>query len=378
MAQPAHRPADGGLLSGGPRLVVAGWTGSTNLGDELLLDALRRLLEPVGAELLPISVDAPETRRDHGLEAVPERRPDRLLRALRDADGLIFGPGGLLQDDSSPLNPGRHLARVLAARALSVPVRGLGLGVGPLDGAVNQRLARRVLAGVPLVVRDAHSADVVAALGLPRPEVTADLVFGLPDPSAAPADRIVVCLRPPTARRFGPEPAAARRERVIGAARRHAVPALAALSGALDLPVHLVAFEAGRDDLVGESVADALAAHGVEVTTATPDRHTVIDEVAASRLVVSMRYHGGIAALLAGRPTVLVGHVDKVRTLVADAGVPGVAGISNDDDGWRGLAEVAERAIVASSTVIEARDLLRTRARRHDALVERWWATTRR
>lgn len=364
---------DGGLLSPTRQVVVAGWTGSANLGDEMLLDALVRRLTPLGVAARPISIDAAATRADHGLEVVAERRPRDVLGALREADGLILGPGGLLQDDSSVLNPARHLARVAAARRAGRPVLGFGLGVGPLSHGVNRRMAARALRDVEVVVRDARSAATLAGLGHPGAIVTADLVLGTtPPPDTPPGDHVVVCLRPPTARRFVPQTRAQVRERMTAPARAHAVDALVGLSRRLDLGVRLVAFEAGRDDVVAQAVAEALADRGVPVEVSVPTRHEVLAEVATGRLVVSMRYHGGIAAVLAGRPTVLIGHVDKVRSLAEEAGVPGVVGLDHDGAGWAALADAASAALAHADSVAEAHARLRAREAANGDHLARW------
>jgi polysaccharide pyruvyl transferase WcaK-like protein len=57
---------------------------------------------------------------------------------------------------------------------------------------------------------------------------------------------------------------------------------------------------------------------GVEF--AVPDLDGVLDEFAAARAVISMRYHGGIAATLAGRPVVLIDYASKVSSLANELG----------------------------------------------------------
>ena len=50
--------------------------------------------------------------------------------------------------------------------------------------AFGRRLVRATLRGMPVSVRDPGSADLLAALGLPRPVVAADLALALPDAGA--------------------------------------------------------------------------------------------------------------------------------------------------------------------------------------------------
>ncbi len=123
-------------------------------------------------------------------------------------------------------------------------------------------------------------------------------------------------------------PWAGRRGRLPAAVRARVAsppePLLAATAAALDeaatrtgLAVHLVALQADRDGPLHEQVARRMR---TPATLATPGVHGLVDEVATGRAVVSMRYHGGIAAALAGRPAVLVGYSPKVDSLAADLG----------------------------------------------------------
>ena len=188
-------------------VLVAGWVGSTNLGDELVLAGLTALLRAEGHGVTAVSVDPAATERTHGIPAVA---PAQVLAAAGRADAVVLGGGGLLQDETSALNLPYHLSRVWAGRARRTPVVGLGLGAGRLTTRLGRALVRASLAGVPLTVRDAPSADLLAGLGLPRPTVAADLALALPPTTGEPRDRLVVCLRPWTGRSGGLLPASRR------------------------------------------------------------------------------------------------------------------------------------------------------------------------
>jgi hypothetical protein len=261
-------------------VLVAGWVGSTNLGDELVLAGLLRHLRDLGAQPVVLSVDPDATARDHGVEAVRSGGPAALVAAAGGCDALVLGGGGLLQDETSPFNLPFHLARAWAAALRRLPRAGVGLGAGRLDTALGRRLVRASLRGMPVSVRDPGSADLLAALGLPRPVVAADLALALPDVDVAPADRVVVCLRP-WAGGGGLLPASVR--------ARLAPPqdagALAATAGALDelhartgLVPHLVALQADRDGPLHDAVADRMTA---PVTTARPGLAALPAEVAS-------------------------------------------------------------------------------------------------
>src|SRR3546814_11987230 len=90
------------------------------------------------------------------------------------------------------------------------------------------------------------------------------------------------------------------------------------LSSATGLPVHLVAFDAPKDGPLHSEVAARMTR---TPTLATPGLDDVLAEVAASRLAVSMPYHSGMAAVLGGRPSILVGSSAQVHPLAPPLGL---------------------------------------------------------
>ena len=341
---------------------MAAWIGSANLGDELVFAGLARQLAARGVRVEALSQRPAATSADHEVDAI--RRRD-LRRRERGPGVTVLGGGGLLQDETSTLNLDLHLAPVALARLRHEPIAGIGLGAGPLTTRAGRLRVRRALAGVPLTVRDAASADLLASLGLPRPVVAADLALSLPPPSAEPQDRIVACLRPWSGVRHR-VPARLRRHRVDNRFATGAARSLDALAVATGLPVHLVAFDAPKDGPLHDAVA-ARMEH--PPTLASPTRRQVLDEVAASRLVVSMRYHGGMAAVLAGRPAVLIGYSAKVDALALELG-PGAAALRWSPEDLGDLTGAADAVLDRGADVLAARDLLVERERANGILLD--------
>lgn len=350
--------------------MVAAWVGSTNLGDELVFAALAAKLAALGHSPVAISVDPATTAADHPARAVGQWRLADVAGAVGRSSGMVLGGGGLLQDETSPFNLPLHLSRPWLAALRRTPFVGVGLGAGPLTGRAGRALTRRVMARAAAVsCRDDASADLLAALGLPRPVVAADLALSLPPPRVEAEDRVVVCLRPWTGR-GSRVPVALRRPSPDGAAPRWFLDAMAAgldrVAGRTGLAVHLVAFQGDRDDAVHRQVADRMTA---PVTTARPDVHTVVAEVAASRVVVGMRYHAGICATLAGIPSVLVGYSPKVPSLADDLG-PGSIGLRWEASDLGRLADSVDAVVGRHDDVAAARDRLITREAGNDAVLE--------
>lgn len=172
MNSPAFR-AD---LTGRRRVVVAGWFGSGNFGDELLLYALKSSVMNAHPEV-DVTVLAADPERVHRLHAcdsygLPVLRGENggwraartAHRVLRGADLLILGPGTIFQERSDVLRwPGTlpMLTRLVAlSRFSGTPVAVLGAGVREGETPFGRVLLRAMASlASEIAVRDAQSAS---------------------------------------------------------------------------------------------------------------------------------------------------------------------------------------------------------------------------
>lgn len=331
----------------GRRVFVNAWVGVDNHGDELLFERLRARLGDADVDDITVTSFRPAaTRRLHGVDAVHPRNLIAVLRAIRAADLVILGPGGLLQDASSPWNLPYQLHRAVVARLLRTPVLGMGLGADPMTRRGSGTLLRLALgSAVAVAVRDEPSRD---ALGAHRVEATttADLAFGAPTPAATGGEAIVVSLRP--RRRGGLLPVKWRRHRLDEGQVEAAASALDDVATDLDAAVRFVAFEPHTDQPLHEAVAERMTRPS---SCVVPADGGLVAEMADARLVIATRYHAGITALVAGRPTVLIGYAPKVRAL---AEATGVTILPDTNDALAGLSGAAKAASVVAIDELRA------------------------
>ena len=352
------------------RIALAGWFGSGNLGDEMILHALCEGIRARGAEPVAVSVNPEHTRREHGIPAVANRHPAQwasLLRALRGVDAMVVA-GGIIQSETSPWNLPFHASRLFAATAARRPVAAAGIGVGQVTGAAGRTLVRRTMRTLEhLVVRDVDSAERLRSWGVSNVAVGADPVAALGVGAVVAEDTMCVILRPPNRRGWRTYAGKASRATdswphgVDMAAR-----ALDATAAATGLMPRLMAFEAAFDEPLLRAVAARMTS---PVEVSTPQLGTVLSEVGRSRLVVTMRYHGAMAALLHERPAVLLDYSPKMASIAAEAG------------GWAPLVQPAQltedRLVRAASSAFEAVErasaaltALRTRLAVNDAALD--------
>jgi polysaccharide pyruvyl transferase CsaB len=348
-------------------VVVAGWSGTTNLGDELLLRALLGLLAEQSCTATVVSRSPHDTMRLHNVDAVGLGDAAGLVRRLRASDGLVLGPGTLIQDQTSPASLPWHLGRVATARAVGRPVAGIGLGAGPLRRPGSRAMTGTALRHCAAVsVRDDRSAALLAACGVRGVAHGCDLALALDPPIGPLQPRVAVSLR-------------AHHQAGSLMPLRHRVDAawdpvrIAGLAAALDdvasrtgLPLHLVAMDTDDDARFHAEVARHLRSPH---TTEVPDLDTVVAAIATSQLVVAMRYHAGIAAVIGQRPVALVGYATKVDALAAElagaTGGPGVVRVDDNPDGWAALGRAAGDLHASGTDSAGARQRLHLRLDAH-------------
>lgn len=171
------------------KIVLSGFYGLGNTGDEAILkaivDNLRSELD--NPDITVFSLSPEETAKQYNVKTVYRgwRHGNKeKVRALRKADLLISGGGGLLQDTYptkflfGPLP--YYLLIVFLAKLCGTKVMFFSQGIGPVTSRWGKFLMRLFANLADFVtVRDQYSKDYLHSLKVTRPEtvVTADIVF---------------------------------------------------------------------------------------------------------------------------------------------------------------------------------------------------------
>lgn len=170
------------------KLVLSNSYGTANVGDQAILTSMIELLRKCLGEVeIDVLSRWPQktSQRHPNVNAVHSeifRGFFATCRSIKNADLLIFGGGGIIQDVSSFGNLIFHLSRLVLARLFGSPFVGCGLGVGPINSKFGRRLTSIVLNWAEgLYVRDESSAELLRSINITKPliVVTSDFVFAL-------------------------------------------------------------------------------------------------------------------------------------------------------------------------------------------------------
>ncbi len=289
-------------------VLLCGYYGFGNLGDELLAANLIDLLQDAGVERDRIALLAASPREAsarHGVACYDRWKLPQVRRALAKHDTLLLGGGGLFQDSTSVRSCVYYWGVVRLAAFMGKTPWALGQSIGPLHTNAGRWFARDALARcVYLGVRDAVSFETARAFGL-DPELAPDLAFALP---YAGSDKkgaaILVNLRPYGDNRLPLEAARA----IAAHAKKNATPLLGIALSESDRALMQEYRESGvlpLDDLIPIDDAGAFARHAEMATGA-----------------FGMRLHFLILALRSSLPCACAPYDPKVDALAEDWNLP--------------------------------------------------------
>jgi polysaccharide pyruvyl transferase CsaB len=181
------------------RVLLSGYYGKGNGGDEALLATLLQMLPPHVTPVV-LSGDPEETSRRYGVESYNRMAFLQVIQALRSCDVFIWGGGSLMQDVTSTISPFYYGGLMAIAQVLKLKTIAWGQGIGPLLRPQTRWLAKGNFAGcIQVSVRDRSSSTLLSNWNIPH-ILAPDPVWALASKPVAeladlPKPRIAVTLR---------------------------------------------------------------------------------------------------------------------------------------------------------------------------------------
>ena len=279
------------------KVVLSGYYGFANTGDEAILLAITRELKRLGHTPVVLSQTPLDTAQKYGVESCGRMKPLELLSALWGADALLSGGGGLLQDKTSARTLTYYLAIIRLARFFGKKVVIFNQSIGPLSSS-GEKSVSSALKGVNAIVREKTSQAYLERLGIPT-KLGGDPALLLEAKSVTrEANTVVLAPR-------GGQPGATAKLAELAAQLVSSGKRVIALS-----------FQPGVDTNELEAFKSI---SGVQLEeTADPDR--ALEIIAGAGAVVGVRLHAVILGAAAGTAFYGISYDPKVAAFCTDAG----------------------------------------------------------
>ncbi|MEK4981498.1 polysaccharide pyruvyl transferase CsaB [Bacillus sp. FSL K6-6540] len=177
------------MVSTSKTIVISGYYGFKNSGDEAVLKSILTALEQegqaAGVDINPVvlSIDPEWTSAAYGVKSVHRMKLGEVRQAIKDSDGLISGGGSLLQDATSPKTIPYYLGVLKIAQWLGKPTFIYAQGVGPVNRKLFYPMIRSIFRKCTYIsVRDMQSGELLQSMGISGEavHVVPDPVMGLP------------------------------------------------------------------------------------------------------------------------------------------------------------------------------------------------------
>jgi len=299
-----------GRMSKRFKVALCGYYGFGNLGDELLAEALIKLLEEEGVskkEMALLSSLPDASERKFSVRSVKRDNPIALWNILRQTESLLLGGGGLFQDVTSFHSCFYYWGVVRIAKLAGCKVWAFGNSIGPLRGSISKYLTADAYKKCNFIaVRDRKALKWINERGL-KGYLTPDPVLYLwkdSIPSCLEArNYVLVNFRP-----------------WDGVLERRGAEAVERFAREKKLNITGVSFS--EEDL---DCMNCLSKKGVinikEIKTVTT-LEEAIAVMKCGRVAVGMRLHFCVLSLMAGLIPTAIPYDPKVREFAKEWGLP--------------------------------------------------------
>jgi polysaccharide pyruvyl transferase CsaB len=279
------------------KVVLSGYYGFANTGDEAILLAITRELKRLGHTPVVLSQTPADTAQKYGVSSYGRMKPLELLAALWSSDALLSGGGGLLQDKTSARTLTYYLAIIRIARFFGKKVAIFNQSIGPLSSDGEKSVAS-VLKGINAIVREKTSQTYLERLGIPT-KLGGDPALLL-EAKKVTRDANTVVLAP----RGGQPGATAKLAELARELLKNGKRVIA------------LSFQPGVDTNELETFKTISGVQLLE--TADPDR--ALELIASAGAVVGVRLHAVILGAAAGTAFYGISYDPKVAAFCQDAG----------------------------------------------------------
>lgn len=307
------------------KVVLSGYYGFDNFGDDAILAVLCEKLKTLGADITVFSANPDKTAKDYGVGSVRNFDIKNVVKTLFKSDVLISGGGSLLQDVTSLKSLIYYSGIIFLGLLFRKQVLIFAQGIGPLNRSISRQIVFSLLKRVNYIsVRDEKSLELLNDNGI-KALLVNDPVYSVTVPEVPKNFAVGVQLRDfPT---MNVEFLDSLADNIL-----------------LNLPnrkIELFVFQKKIDEDICKQFTKILKSKNsaVEVEIIYYDnRIEIFKRISQLDYMIGMRFHAVIAALKAGVRVAGINYDVKVEKLAKDASIPLIS-LKSDENNFDAVFE---------------------------------------
>lgn len=305
------------------KVVISGYYGFDNLGDEAILKSIIIALKEAdkNIEITVLSNNPTKTEKNYNVKSVNRWNINKIYKEIISSDGLISGGGSLLQDVTSSRNILYYTFIMGLAKILKKPVFIYAQGIGPIHKNINKKIVKYFLNNVQYIsLRDEESFNLVKNIGVKTiSEIVPDPVMGLDfkniDTKEKEDNYIVVSVRD-------------------WSTKNDYLKEIAKVCDSLSnkgIKIKLLPMHGKLDEETSVKLASMIK-NNVEILSHTMDIENKLKYIKGANLVIAMRLHALIFAGNVGTPMIGVSYDPKIESYLKLVKQPCIGNVNDKID----------------------------------------------
>lgn len=310
-------------------LVISGYYGFQNTGDEAILESMishLKKLEPT-IQLTVLSNDPITTCKNYDVEAINRWDIAEVRRVLKKSDGLISGGGSLLQDVTGMGTVIYYTFIIKMARFYKKPVFIYSQGIGPLKSPFAKFMVKSALKHVKGTVRDKNSQTLLSTIG-----VTGD--FSLtPDPvlgSSVPLKETEWIKKQKITK---PYITVSLRDWPVTRNYKEKLAAVLDIISEKGYTIVFISMHGSPDSQMAEEISSLMKQKSL-VSSAFLTIEEKVYLIASAELLIGMRLHSLIFAANAEVPFAALSYDPKIDSFAEELDQPVLGNVNNKNEEW--------------------------------------------
>ena len=293
------------------RILLWGWFGFENLGDDLLLNTMLENLSPYSGTIT-VPMRSQYDIKHQNVKQI-ERNYTALFREIPHNDMLIIGPGGLFPFDN-PRKVAIYFFTALLWKVFGRKVAFFGVGISERMGSFSKAIWRATAAISDLfITRSPAVVEKIGCIESPKIHTMADTVFAssMRFKNSCCEDRVGIFV------------ANLEQQGMEDEYKSSVTTWQGVVSELLDrgFAVDLLAFTRGSDDRLISDIAAAFSNRGGVQTIPYENALSAVEGLNRYKITISMRFHALVLSLLANVPTVPIAYGEKTYLLAEKSGL---------------------------------------------------------
>lgn len=300
------------------RVVISGYYGFGNFGDEAILSMLISRLKKMGYEIVVLSSNPRETSMNYMVNSIKSFNFYQVTGLLKQSDILISGGGSLLQDVTSLKSIFYYLWVIAKALQYKKKVIIFAQGIGPVKNKIAKFFTAEILKKCNYVsVRDSNSKALLDEWNV-KSELLCDPIFSLDTKPNKKNGVLGVQLRD----------FSTLNNNLLNKLARQII------KDFYDMKIEIYSFQDSMDLAVCKRFKNILTSLNPKIKCEII--HSVSNEQLISRIsnleyMIAMRFHALILALKAGVKSIAINYDIKVERLALEAGIPFISMNASED-----------------------------------------------